>query len=101
VALASAELALARTRLYAPAAGTVTQVTVDAGEMASPGQMVAVLATLDELQVRTTDLTELDVVHIELGQAAVVTVDALPGVEFAGHVSEIGLESVIYRGDVT
>ena len=36
-----------------------------------------------------------------VGQAASVTVDALPGQVFSGQVSEIALEAVNYRGDVT
>ena len=35
------------------------------------------------------------------GQAAVVRVDALPEVEFGGHVARIDLQSEEYRGDVT
>jgi HlyD family secretion protein len=60
-----------------------------------------VLATLDQLQARTVDLTELDVARVTEGQSAVVTVDALPDVELRGHVIRIGLQSVDYRGDVT
>ena len=38
--------------------------------------------TLDKLQAKTKDLTELDVVRVKVGQQVVVTVDALPGDEF-------------------
>lgn len=50
---------------------------------------------------RTVDLTELDVARVTEGQAAMVTVDALPDVELRGHVARIGLPAVDYRGDVT
>jgi hypothetical protein len=50
--------------------------------------------------VRTTDLTELDVGRISVGNAAEVSVDALPDVKFDGVVSEIGLQGEDYRGDV-
>ena len=59
------------------------------------------LATLDHLLARTVDLTELDVARVTEGMSAVVTVDALPDVEFTGHVIRIGLQAVDYRGDVT
>jgi HlyD family secretion protein len=100
-ALDSAQLALARMSLSAPFAGTVTNVAIKAGELAAPAQAAITLATLEPLEVRTRDLTELDVVKLEVGQAATVTLDALPGREFAGHISKIELEAVDYRGDVT
>jgi HlyD family secretion protein len=100
-ALATARAALERTELRAPFAGTVTQVNVEVGETATPGQVIVVLATLDRLQVRTSDLTELDVARVAEGQAATVTVDALPNLRLSGHVARIDLQSVDYRGDVT
>jgi hypothetical protein len=62
---------------------------------------VAVLATVNQLEVHTIDLTELDVARVEEGQAAAVTADALPGTRFQGSVAHVGLRSVDYRGDVT
>jgi HlyD family secretion protein len=103
----AAELALEQARqnledatLRAPVAGIVTRVDVEAGETATPGEVILVLATLDQLQARTVDLTELDVARIVEGQPVVVTVDALPEVEFAGLVHEIALQPGDYRGDV-
>lgn len=100
-ALAAAQTVLERTELRAPFAGTVTLVAVKVGDLASSAQPAVTLATLDRLQVRTKDLTEKEIVRVQVGQAAIVTVDALPGREFPGHVSEIGLEAVNYRGDIT
>ena len=100
VGLAVAKEALERTEIRAPFAGTVTKVEVEVGETVGPGQVVAVLAVLDRLQAVTVDLTELDVARVAEGQAAAVTVDALPGVELACHVDRIGLWSQDYRGDV-
>jgi multidrug efflux pump subunit AcrA (membrane-fusion protein) len=101
VAVAAAESALERFELRAPTAGTVTKVYVDVGETAVPGQVVVILASLDQLQARTTDLTELDVARVAEGQPVMVTLDALPGEELRGTVTRIGDESVDYRGDVT
>ncbi len=96
-----ARVALSRMEVGAPIAGTVTRVAVKAGDQVGPGQVVLHLATLNALQVRTVDLTELDVVRLELGQPVEVGIDALPELALAGHVSEIGFEAVDYRGDVT
>ena len=92
---------LENAELVAPFAGVVVEVNVDPGDAVAPGEVALVLATLDRLQARTTDLTELDVARVAEGQAAVVTVDALPDIELRGHVVRIGLQSVDYRGDVT
>jgi HlyD family secretion protein len=98
--VAQLELQLQDAELRAPFAGTVVDVLVETGDQVNPGQVVVVLATLDQLQARTVDLTELDVARVTVGQAATVSVDALPGREFAGVVDEIALQAKDYRGDV-
>ena len=60
----------------------------------------SLLATLDRLQARTVDLTELDVAQVAEGQPVAVTVDALPDLTLAGSVREIALQAGDYRGDV-
>ena len=101
LALDEASSRLEEATLVAPFDGIVTTVEVDVGDAVAPGQQAAlVLATLDRLQARTVDLTELDVARIEVGQSAVVTVDAMPDAEFAGVVREIALQPEDYRGDV-
>jgi HlyD family secretion protein len=92
---------LEKATLIAPFDGVVATVDVEPGDVVTPGEVVLVLATLDHLQARTVDLTELDVARVAEGQAAVVTVDALPDLELRGHVARVDLQSVDYRGDVT
>jgi len=100
LALEEAQSNLEDAVLIAPFDGTVAAVEVDLGDTVAPGQVVVVLATLDQLQARTTDLTELDVARVKEGQSATVTVDALPDDEFSGTVSDISLQPGDYRGDV-
>jgi HlyD family secretion protein len=100
VALDEAQSSVQKATLAAPFAGTVAAVNVKVGDVVAAGQSGFVVATLGQLQARTTDLTELDVARVAVGQAATVTVDALPGQEFAGTVSEIALQAGDYRGDV-
>jgi HlyD family secretion protein len=104
----TAELSLEEARndldnaeLIAPFAGVVVEITVDPGDAVTPGEVVLVLATLDQLLARTVDLTELDVARVTEGQPAVVTVDALPDEEWRGHVVGVDLRSVDHQGDVT
>ena len=100
VGLETAKAALSYTEVRAPFAGTVTSVMVEVGNSMRPGQVAVVLATLDELQARTTDLTELDIVHVSVGQPVVVTADGVPGMEFPGVVSDISLRGEESRGQV-
>ncbi|MFQ6101636.1 MAG: HlyD family secretion protein [Anaerolineae bacterium] len=100
LALDEANSRLEEATLVAPFDGVVAAVSLDSGDAVAPGQVVLVLATLDHLQARTTDLTELDVARVAEGQSATVTVDALPDQEFAGVVREVALRPGDYRGDV-
>jgi multidrug resistance efflux pump len=100
LAVETLSLQLEDTELRAPFAGTVVDVLVDPGDEVAPGQVVLVLATLDHLEAHTTDLTELDVANVAVGQPAEVRVDALPDSSFAGEVAEIALQAQDYRGDV-
>jgi multidrug efflux pump subunit AcrA (membrane-fusion protein) len=93
-------VALDRTALRAPFAGTVTRVAVEVGDTVGGGQVVAVLAPLDHVQITTVDLSELDVVRVAEGAAVEVRVDALPGQTFAGRVARTKLQGIDYRGDV-
>lgn len=99
VAVARIQAQIADATLYAPFAGTVSDMPVQVGDTVTPGQSVVTLATLTQLRARTKDLTELDVVRISEGQAATVIVEALPDVKLAGRVARIELQAEDYRGD--
>lgn len=101
LALEEARSNLEKATLSAPFDGIVTRLDVEVGDPVSTGQVVLVLATLDHLQARTVDLTELDVARVTVGQPVVLKVDALPDVELSGVVERIGLQAEDYRGDVT
>jgi HlyD family secretion protein len=100
-ALETAKAALEHMEIRAPFAGTVAKINVELGETATPGDVIVVLATVDQLQVHTTDLNELDVARVRKGQPAVVKVDALPDVSLPGRVAHIDLQAVDHHGDVT
>ena len=69
--------------------GTVGAVNVRVGELISPGQPLVTLGDLDTLRVETTDLDEIDVVGVAVGQNVDVTFDALPDRVFRGSVTRI------------
>ncbi|MBN1640799.1 MAG: HlyD family efflux transporter periplasmic adaptor subunit [Anaerolineae bacterium] len=85
--------------LLAPFAGTVVDVAVEPGDQVSPGSVVVVLATLDQLEIRTVDLSELEIAGVAQGQRATVSVDAYPGYALTGAVTAVDLQAQDYRGD--
>ncbi|HRO91397.1 MAG TPA: HlyD family efflux transporter periplasmic adaptor subunit, partial [Promineifilum sp.] len=99
-AVDAARAALARMTLVAPFAGTVAQIDVEVGELVAPGVVVARLGSAAGWAMETTDLVELDVPAVTEGQAAVVTLDALPNETLRGTVIDIGRVPEIVRGDV-
>lgn len=97
--LDTARTELSQTELVAPYSATVVSVEVQPGEFVQPGQVVVVLAKLDNLQVETTDLSELNVAAVNIGQPASVYVEALDK-EFQGVVTAISPISDTIGGDV-
>lgn len=83
------------TRLRAPIDGLVLARHVEPGEMVTPGvaamvdgKPLLVVAQVDRLLVRT-ELNQLDVALLSVGQKVEVRVDALPGAVFPGEVFRI------------
>jgi membrane fusion protein, multidrug efflux system len=85
--LDQARLNLSYTRIYATAAGTVANRSVQVGNYVQPGQSLFA-AVPDEVFV-VANMKETQLGRIRPGQAAVIRVDALPGLKFNGHVDSI------------
>jgi len=88
-ALEAARVALDRCEVHAPFGGAAGAVNVRLGELVAPGQPLITLGDLTTLRVETTDLDEIDVAWVAVGQRASVTFDALPERVFTGHVTRI------------
>jgi multidrug resistance efflux pump len=97
---AAAQERLESAELSAPYRASVVQVNVVAGERVFPDRPVLVLADFSEWYVETTDLTEMEVVEIEAGEAATLVPDALPGLRLRGRVVEIAETYSERTGDV-
>ena len=104
--LRAAELALESANnafdLTAPYAGTIVEISVTSGETVGAGQPVVILADLSELKVITTDLSEVDVSRLSVGQSAEIVFDALSDQTFEGTIDSIaekssGTSSVYYK----
>jgi multidrug resistance efflux pump len=99
--LEAAEAALAELEIIAPFRGTVAALSVQAGELAVPGQAALVLAEFSSWKVDTENLTEIDMPQIVLGQRVDVAFDALPELGLSGIVSSISPVYEMKGGDVT
>jgi HlyD family secretion protein len=85
---------LRKTRFDAPIDGTITQLSIERGEIAvigtmnNPGTVILTVADLARMKVEA-DVDETDVSTVTLGQSAEVKVDALPDTTLTGRVSDI------------
>jgi HlyD family secretion protein len=89
LALTQARSALEDAELRAPFAGSIGSLMVRAGEMVSPGAPVVFLGDVSLFKVETTDLNEIEVNLVKVGQDVVLTFDALPERSFGGKVVRI------------
>lgn len=87
--LGAAQATLADLVLAAPFDGVISEVHINPSEWVAPGSPVLLIADLDHLRVETTDLGEIDVAKIAVGDTAIVTLDALPELVLNGTVVSI------------
>ncbi len=92
--------ALDRTVSVAPFDGIVTNEPVREGETVVPGIQNtegSTLMTLADMSIVTAEVKvdETDITGVQVGQSADVTVDALPGKIFKGHVTEVGDQALL------
>ncbi len=86
---------LRKTTYTAPISGIVSYIDVRVGENVVPGIQNAqgsFLMTISDMSVVTAEVKvdETDITNVRNGQAADVTIDAVPGQVFKGHVTEVG-----------
>lgn len=98
--LNAAKAGVASLRVVAPFDGVVADLHARAGESVNAGGVAATLADFSGWLVKTTDLTERDVVNIHKGQLASVVLDALPDGTLNGEVVAISQTFVEQQGDV-
>src|SRR6266699_63943 len=104
--LESARYDLSKVRIESPIDGIVTRRNIQEGETAiigtmnNPGTVLLTLADMSIIQAEV-EVDETNIPHVQLGQRAKVTIDALPDRSFKGHVSEIGNSPIQTAGQST
>jgi multidrug efflux pump subunit AcrA (membrane-fusion protein) len=97
---AAAQAALDRFDLKAPFDGVVVDLQAEPMQSVGPETYVVMLADTRTWSIDTTDLTELEVVKIDLGDAVTLKADALPDEVVTGTVTEIASAPKLQGGDV-
>ena len=98
--LDAAKDALSSFVITAPFSGVVADVSVKAGEQVSAETRIVSIADYSQWFVETTDVTELEVVNLSIGETVTIRPDALPDLELTGKVTEISNAYVQQGGDI-
>jgi len=91
---------LAKHDVISPLDGIVTNLPVRLGETVVPGiqnSAASAVMTIADMSLITAEVKvdETDIVNLEIGQKADVTIDAVPDRIFSGHVIEIGNTAIL------
>ena len=91
---------LSKTEYRAPFDGVITNLPVREGETVVPGiqnSPGSTLMTVADTSLITAEVKvdESDIVNVQMGQPAEITIDAMPKQKFKGVVSEIGGNAVL------
>jgi membrane fusion protein (multidrug efflux system) len=84
-----AQLNLSYTKIVAPTTGIVSKKSVVVGSNLSVGQSLMTIVPLEDLWV-TANFKETQLKEMKVGQPVEISVDAIGGKKFHGHVSQIG-----------
>ena len=93
-------------RIESPIDGIVTRRNVQEGETAvigtmnNAGTVLLELADMSVIQAEV-EVDETNIPHVQLGQPAKITIDAMPDKTFKGHVTEIGNSPIQAAGGAT
>lgn len=94
-----AQARLAQGTLIAPYDGVVASIAVIPGEFVRSNEPVVTIATLDDLQIETTDLSERDIANVKIGAAVHIFIESL-NQSFTGTVINISPIANTVGGDV-
>ena len=96
----AAKAGVAAFEVIAPFDGVVADLPAKQGGSINAGEPAVTVADFSSWLVKTTDLTEIDVVQLAEGQPVTVTLDALPDTELKGQILSIGQNYAENQGDI-
>ncbi|WP_088072966.1 efflux RND transporter periplasmic adaptor subunit [Gottfriedia luciferensis] len=83
--------------IVAPFSGTITSLSVAAGNRVNQGTVVAHITDYNNLQT-TIGVDELDISKVKVGQTVNIDVSAFPGTKYTGKVSDVAREGEVTNG---
>ncbi len=98
--LNAAKAGVAAFSVTAPFDGVVANLSAKTGNSINAGEPAVTIADFSHWLIKTTDLTEIDVVKLAEEQPVIVTLDAIPEVELKGTIASIGETFTENQGDV-
>jgi RND family efflux transporter MFP subunit len=99
IAMEIAQATLAQSTMTAPVDATVASIDVVPGVFVQQHQVVMTLATMNDLQLETTDLSERDILNVRIGAPASIFIEAL-NETVSGEVIRISPKADVVGGDV-
>jgi multidrug resistance efflux pump len=84
---------ISKTEIIAPITGRIIKSLAQQGQIASPGQQLAIIANTSDIYV-SANIEETKIKKLKPGQKVDVTVDALNNQKYMGIVEEIGYATV-------
>lgn len=96
----AAQAALSNYELRAPFDGVVADLNAHVGDQIGPETSAVSVANLNQWIVETSDVTELEVVKLAIGQTVTMVPDSLPGVTINGTVESISQAFTKQGGDI-
>lgn len=76
-------------QIVAPSNGIILKKMSEANELTGPGNPVLLFGSKDKAQVIRVNITDKDIIHIQLGDDAMIEFDAYPNEQFSGVVKQI------------
>lgn len=76
-------------KIVAPADGIILRKLADPNELVGPGAPVLLFGSSEQAQVIKVNITDKDIIQVQLNNAAAVQFDAYPGEVFPGSVRQI------------
>lgn len=93
-----AQFNLKFSRISAPSDGVILKKLAENNELVGPGNPVFLFGSKDKAQVIKVNVTDKDIIHIELGNPAGIQFDAYPQVTFKGAVRQKASMADPYTG---
>ena len=86
--------------LVAPSPGIVLHRVAQTGEVVQPGQTIVLMADVTSPMIVRAPISDRDITGLSLGKPVRISLSALPGKSFVGHITRIGQSASSDTGQI-